>query len=61
MVGPARQAACALDPWSGFYAFGTCRTPEDWGPGRLNPRLGLVTGPDGLVVWPVPEVGEEQS
>lgn len=37
MVDKVRAKACDLDPRAYWYAFGTCRLPEDYEePGRLN-------------------------
>lgn len=57
-VSTCRRVAKQVDPRAVFYAFGTCRTSTNAGPGILNKR-GLVaaidrTEPD----WNIEEQGE---
>lgn len=41
-VSTVTNAANEVDPWSHFYAFGTCRKPAGYvRPGILNSRVGL--------------------
>jgi hypothetical protein len=35
-VDAARIEAERLDPWASFWAFGTCRSDDDLGPGLLG-------------------------
>lgn len=41
MVDTVRAKAIEIDPKAPWYAFGTCRTDEDAGPGKLNAALGF--------------------
>ncbi len=56
-VDPVRDAAYAVDPWTGFDSFGTAHVTTRTGrfpPGRLNHRLGLPTDPVATTVATAP-------
>jgi hypothetical protein len=40
-VDRVQELARRLDPWAGFYLFGTCSSAAPRRVGRLNARLGL--------------------
>jgi hypothetical protein len=47
MVNPAQEMANKVNSWAAFYAFGTCRLPEDYPnppQGKLNDLLEAKDG-----------------